>query len=137
MNPLSGQWIANLEKSRRHENHQFQSAALRFEVSGNTIALTQSGVNMSGKDESSTLTLVADGEEHPVSPQAPGVVVISKWIGPHILETVGKRGDAILGRGTYEVAADGQTLTATVAGIDAQGKAFEQVIVFDRAGAES
>ena len=132
MNPLSGQWIANLEKSRRHENHLFQSAALRFEVTGNTVALTQSGVNMSGKDESSTLTLVADGEEHAVSPQAPGVVVISRWIGTHTLETTGKRGEAILGRGTYEVAADGHTLTATVAGIDAQGKTFEQVIVFDR-----
>lgn len=136
MNPLTGTWHANLDKSRRHENHQFKSATLRFEVSGSHVSLTQSGVNMSGKDESSTLTLVADGEEHPVA-QAPGVVVISKWIGPRILETIGKRGDAILGRGTYEVAADGHTLTATVAGIDAQGKAFEQVIVFDRAGAES
>lgn len=133
MNPLNGNWIANLEKSRRHENHQFQSAALRFEVSGNSVSLTQSGVNMSSKDESSTLMLVADGEEHPVSPQAPGVVVISRWIGTHVLETVGKRGDAVLGRGTYEAAADGQTLTTTVAGIDGQGKAFEQVIVFDRA----
>ena len=131
MNPLNGMWIANLAKSRRHENHQFQSASLRFEVSGNTVSLTQAGVNMSGKDESSTLTLVADGKEHPVA-QAPGVVVISKWIGQHILETIGKRGEAVLGRGSYEVAADGQTLIATVAGIDAQGKAFEQVIVFDR-----
>ena len=131
MNPLNGMWIANLAKSRRHENHQFQSASLRFEVSGNTVSLTQAGVNMSGKDESSTLTLVADGKEHPVA-QAPGVVVISKWIGQHTLETIGKRGDAVLGRGTYEVAADGQTLIATVAGIDALGKAFEQVIVFDR-----
>ena len=137
MNPLTGTWVANLDKSRRHEHHQFQSASLRFEVSGNTVSLTQSGVNMSGKDESSTLTLVADGEEHPVSPQAPGVVVISRWIGTHVLETIGKRGDATLGRGTYEVAADGHSLTATVAGIDGQGKAFEQVIVFDRAGAES
>ena len=133
MSPLTGTWVANLAKSRRHENHQFQSATLRFEVSGNAVSLTQAGVNMSGKDESSTLTLVADGEEHPVSPQAPGVVVISKWIGTQVLETTGKRCDAILGRGTYEVAADGQTLTATVAGIDGQGKTFEQVIVFDRA----
>jgi hypothetical protein len=26
--PLSGTWVANLEKSHRHENHQFQSATL-------------------------------------------------------------------------------------------------------------
>ena len=135
MNPLDGLWIANIEKSRRHENHQFKSAQLRFAVSGNQVSLTHSGVNMSGKDESGTLTLVADGEEYPVSAQTPDIVVISKWIGTHALESIGKRGDAILGRGIYEVAADGQTLTATVAGVDGQGKAFDQVIVFDRAGA--
>ena len=132
MNPFSGTWVANLVKSHRHHNHQFQSATLRFEVSGNALSLTQAGVNMSGKHESSTLTLDADGEEHPVSPQAPGIVVISKWIGTHVLETIGKRGGEIIGRGTYEVSPDTRTLTATVSGIDAKGAVFEQVIVFDR-----
>lgn len=132
MNPFTGTWVANLEKSRRHHNHQFQSATLRFDVAGDAISLTQSGVNMSGKHESSTLTLQADGEEHAVSPQAPGVVVVTRWIHPHALETIGKRGADILGRGTYEVAPDGKTLTASVSGIDASGADFEQVIVFDR-----
>lgn len=133
MDPFTGTWVANLAKSQRHHNHQFQSATLRFEVTGDVISLTQSGVNMSGKHESSTLALQADGEEHAVSPQAPGVVVVTRWLGPSVLETVGKRGADILGRGTYEVAPDGKTLTASVAGIDAAGAPFEQVIVFDRA----
>lgn len=132
MDPFTGTWVANLAKSHRHQNHQFQSATLRFDVSGNTISLTQAGVNMSGKEESSTLTLDADGEEHAVSPQAPGIVVVSKWIGTHVLETIGKRGSDIVGRGTYEVSPDGRTLTATVSGVDGKGAAFEQVIVFDR-----
>ena len=132
MDPFTGTWIANLAKSHRHPNHQFQSATLRFEVSGNAVSLTQAGVNMSGKNESSTRTLDADGQEHAVLPQAPDVVVISRWIGTHVLETIGKRGDDIVGRGTYEVSPDGRMLTATVSGIDAKGAAFEQVIVFDR-----
>ena len=53
-------------------------------------------------------------------------------MGTHGLETIGKRGADTLGRGTYEVSADGRTLIAKVAGIDAQGAAFEQEIVFDR-----
>jgi hypothetical protein len=132
MNPLDGTWIANVAKSQRHQNHQFQSATLRFEVSGDAISLTQAGVNMSGKHESSTLTLLADGEEHPVSPQAPGVVVVTRWIDTHVLETIGKKDGEVVGRGTYEVSADNRTLTARVAGTDASGAAFEQVIVFDR-----
>jgi|SRR6187401_3291969 len=132
MDPFTGTWIANLAKSRRHANHQFQSATLRFEVSGNAISLTQGGVNMSGKNESSTLTLQADGEERPASPLAPGVTVLTRWMGTHGLETIGKRGADTLGRGTYEVSVDGRTLIAKVYGIDAQGAAFEQEIVFDR-----
>ena len=133
MDPFTGTWVANVAKSRRHKNHQFQSAFLRFEVNGAAISLTQGGVNMSGKQEQSTLALQADGQEYAVSPQAQGVVVITSWLGPNVLETIGKRGADVLGRGTYEVSADGKTLTATVSGIDAAGAAFDQVIVFDRA----
>ena len=38
----------------------------------------------------------------------------------------------MVGSGSYEVSGDGMTLTATVAGTDAAGSRFEQVIVFDR-----
>jgi hypothetical protein len=132
MNPFTGTWVANIAKSRRHHNHQFESATLRFAVAGDAISLTQSGVNMSGKHETSTLTLRADGQEHAVSPQAPGVVVVTRWLHSHAFETVGKRGADVLGRGTYVVTPDGKTLTASVSGIDASGAGFEQVIVFDR-----
>ena len=43
---------------------------------------------MSGKPESSTIALQADGEEHALSPQAPGMVVVTRWIGRHVLETM-------------------------------------------------
>ena len=104
---------------------------MRFEVAESAISLTHGGVNMSGKNESGTMTLLADGEAHPVSGQA-GVVVVTRWIGTHQLETIGKRGDQTLGRGRYEVSADGPTLTARGEGTDAQGAAFEQEFVFDR-----
>lgn len=52
--------------------------------------------------------------------------------GTHLLVTEGKKDGNVLGRGTYAVSKDGHTLTATVAGTDAAGKAFDQVIVFDR-----
>ena len=132
MSPFTGRWIANIEKSHRHANHQFQSAALTFEVSGDRVTLTHSGVNMSGKQESGTTVLQADGREHEVSPQAPGVVVVTRRVGSHVLESEARKAGQSFGSGRYAVSADGQTLTATVTGIDAAGKPFEQVIVFDR-----
>jgi hypothetical protein len=131
MHPLSGNWTANLTKSQRHANHQFQSATLRIEIHDDVVQLTQAGVNMSGKQESSTLTFNVDGVEHPI-PHAPGFVSRCQWVGTHALESMGKNNGAVVGHGTYAVSDDGQVMTATVRGIDAQGAPFEQVIVFDR-----
>ena len=131
MNPFLGTWVANLEKSRRHANHQFQSATLTFEVSGNVVSLTHAGVNMSGKRESGTTSLEADGLEHAVSPLAPGVIAVTTWVGTHVLSTKATKDGRPVGAATYEVSTDGATLTATVEGIDAAGQAFDQVIVFD------
>lgn len=132
MYPLTGSWAANLEKSRRHLNHQFASATMTFDVTDEAVSMAYSGVNAAGKEESSALEFYPDGKEHPVSPQAPGVMMICNWAGTHRLDTEARKGDSILGRGSYEVSADGGVLTATLSGIDASGAAFEQVIVFDR-----
>ena len=88
MNPFSGTRIANIEKSRRHTNHQFQSATVSFEIAGEDVSLTHSGVNVSGKRESGTTVLHPNGREHHVSPQAPGVVVGDE-MGRHRCSRVG------------------------------------------------
>ncbi len=133
MHPFVGLWIANLEASRRHANHQFQSATLTFDVAGSDVTLTHAGVNMSGKAESGTTVLRADGVERPESPQVPGVVAVTKWIGPNVLATEASKDGRVIGKATYGLSDDGRTLTAMVEGVDAAGKAFDQVIVFDRA----
>ena len=91
MNPFAGTWIANIEKSRRHANHQFHSATLTFEMVGDAVSMTHAGVNMSGKHESGTMVYTPNGQEHAVSPQAPGVVAVTRWIGTHILESEAKK----------------------------------------------
>jgi len=87
---------------------------------------------MAGKPESGTTVLKADGVKHPVSPQAPGVVAVTTWIGTRVLETVASKDERVIGKATYALSDDERTLTATVGGIDAAGNAFDQVIVFDR-----
>ena len=130
MHPLHGTWVANLSKSTRHANHQSQNATMRFDVGTDTVVLSYEGVNASGKHESSTQTIHADGQERPV-PGAPGIVAIST-LEPRRLESSARKDGVALGRGTYEVDEEGSTLTATVSGVDASGKPFDQVIVFDR-----
>jgi hypothetical protein len=130
--PFSGTWVANVAKSKRHPNHLFRSASLRFAVTGEAVTLTHGGVNASGKEESGTVTLQVDGKEHPASPQAPGVIIVTRWVGSRILETVATKDGQTVGKQSYEVSADGDTLTASVWGTDASGARFDHVIVFDR-----
>src|SRR5437868_13949622 len=103
MNVFGGTWQANLEKSQRHANHQFQNATLVFEIDGENVTLKQSGINHDGKYEQSTLTLIADGVEREVSPHAHGGLVRTAWDGSNILETQAKKDGKRMGQGIYEV----------------------------------
>jgi hypothetical protein len=130
MHALTGSWIANIEKSRRDPGHQFSRATMRFAVDEDRVTLTYGGINASGRDEHGSQTFVADGVEHPVQ-EAAGCVATTT-INPGSLRLVATRDGEILGQSVYTVSEDGRTLTATVSGVDASGRHFEQVIVFDR-----
>ena len=134
MNPLlliAGAWKANLGKSQRDPNHQFQSLTLHFDISGEAVLLTFTGVNRAGEDVSGTRKLRLDGKEYPVA-EAPSVMESSRWTGPNTLETVYRQDGTVVSEGSYEVAKDGKTLTSKGTGINESGTPFEQVIVFDR-----
>jgi hypothetical protein len=130
MHALVGTWIANLAKSRRHENHQFANATMRFAIADDEVRLSYEGVNASGKAEKSEQVLQADGLPH-AHPLAPDILVINT-LGPRSFASAATKNGATMGQGSYDVSEDGNTMTATVSGVDGSGKAFEQVIVFDR-----
>ena len=130
MHALNGTWVANLERSKRDPNHQFQSATMRVDVRERRVTLTYGGVNGSGCDERGVQTIEADGEEHLIA-EAPGFVAVAT-LDPRALHAVGKKDGEVVSRGSYEVSDDGLTLTATVSGLDAGGRPFDQVVVFDR-----
>jgi hypothetical protein len=130
MHSLAGTWIANIAKSRRHENHRFAAATMHFAIAQDEVRLSYEGVNASGKVERSEQVLRADGLPHD-HPLEPGIVVTSS-LGPRGFASIATKDGATMGRGSYDVSEDGSTMTATVTGIDGSGKPFEQVIVFDR-----
>jgi hypothetical protein len=132
MNPFVGLWVANIGKSRRHVDHQFKSATITFDVSGEEVRLAHAGINASGNEECGTTVLRADGREYPVSPQSPGLVAIARWLGPHVLETEARRDGELISQGTYAVSEDGRNLIASIGGTDPTGTPFAHIIVFDR-----
>src|SRR5438093_8216648 len=97
MNPFIGRWVANIKKSQRHPNHRFQSATATFETSDDVLSLTHAGVNMAGRHESATFVLHPDGQEHAVSAQASDVVMVTKWVGTHVLESEARKDGRAVG----------------------------------------
>ena len=73
MESFLGTWTAHQSKSRRHD-HQFESATLRLEMSGDAVQVTHSGVNVKGEQESGTRTLHPYGKENAICLAAQGPV---------------------------------------------------------------
>jgi hypothetical protein len=120
--PFAGSWVANLSKSRRHPSHQFQRATLEISVAGNIVTILDSVTDETGREERRTNTLEADGMEHRSG--CNGYVLMARWRGPRMLETMATKDGKVVGRGSYEVSADDATLTAS---------GDKQRVVFDRA----
>ena len=121
-NPFVGTWIANLSKSRRHPDNQFQEATLEFALDGDRLTITDLVVDSSGREEKRTHTIKIDGNEHP-STGGRGYFIAGSWLGSHILEASATKDGEIVGHGMYLVSPDGKTLTIS---------ADQQLIVCDR-----
>ena len=118
--PLAGRWIANVGQSTRHPANQFQRATIVFAIDGARVDIADEFVDESGGVLRNRNTVVADGVAHE---QPNGYILTASWRGDS-LETVATKNGEVVGRGTYEVSADGRRLTITAA---------DQVIVLDRA----
>ena len=95
--------------------------------------MTAQGQNAKGEPVAERpQTLIPDGRAYPV-PDFPGLVSITTRPEPNTIRAEAKREDgSTVGEGTYVVAADGQSLTATTAGFDTQLRRFEMQTVWDR-----
>jgi hypothetical protein len=122
--PIMGTWIANPARSTRPvSEHQHEGLMLEFELTGDTITLTQVSTDASGLDVAVKMAIHADGREYPV-PYGNGLVMQARWANPRVLEAVVKNREHVLSQGTYEVSPDGLSLTFSTPG---------QSVVFDRA----
>ena len=102
-----------------------QAADLTIAVNGNIIKLASSLTLAGGKTLSESETLRADGTETPGT-LTPGVTHVANWVGPQVLALIARKGNQNIALITYEVSANGQTLTARTSGV------VEQVMVFRR-----
>ena len=122
--PFAGTWSADLSKSRLDPKVTLEAADITIDVTGNVITLASSVVMANGQTMQERDTLRADGTE--TAATTPGAVHVANWVGSHVLALITRKGNQNLALITYEVSADGQTLTARTSGL------IEQVVIFKR-----
>ena len=117
--PLVGDWAASQILGR---------ATLQVAVDDDTATITRRTTRMGSR-----ITYQTDGQEHPAGPRAAYVATyVATWVRSHVLRLEAKSDGTVLGVRTYEVSADGQLLTVTTSGRDANGADTESVIVLER-----
>ena len=95
---------------------------VEFELADDTAILTQIAADPAGRDLATKMAIQIDGLDHPVQ-FGNDLMLQATWTDVRTLETIVKHGDQIVARGTYEVAADGQSLVVSTA---------ERLVVFER-----
>ena len=123
--PFAGQWVADLSQSRLDPKLPLKAADITIAVNGNIITLASSFTLANGKTLTESETLRADGTETAAT-LIPGVTHVANWVGPQVLALIARKGNQNIALITYEVSANGQTLTARTSG------GVDQALVFRR-----
>ena len=134
MDPFIGTWKLNPANSAFDPNHQPTEGKMRWELEADgSYSMTAEGANAKGeKVVERPQRMVPDGRGYPIA-GFPGLSTVTTRIDSNALRVEARREDgSIAGEGTYAVAADGQSMTATTAGFDTQLRRFETRTVWDR-----
>jgi hypothetical protein len=95
---------------------------VEFEMTDGSLTLTQIAADAAGRESAVKMAIQIDGQDHPIK-FGNDLVLRAKWTELGALETIVKQGERIVGKGMYEVSADGQSLIVSTA---------EHTVVFAR-----
>ncbi|MFL6468192.1 MAG: hypothetical protein ACJ72Z_09580 [Pyrinomonadaceae bacterium] len=136
---FEGTWKANNENSKWDPSYTPEEACLRFEPTEDGYLLVAYGIKDGQPVAERPTPIFADGRRRPIVDLngrpipgvPPGAVSFGTQPDPRTIESGAEADGEVLGKGTYQVSDDGQTLTVTTEGTGLKGP-FKVVAVFDR-----
>ncbi len=130
--PFGGTWQLNPEKSHFDPNHRPSNATMRWECTSDGYTMTAEGIAGDGSVvREKPSTFVPDGKDHEISGVS-GFTAAVSHPSPNVLEVESKNVGGIVGKASYVVSEDGETLTTSVSSIDARQRPFQVVLVWER-----
>ena len=129
--PHMGTWKLNEAKSKfakgAAKNH-----TVVYEASGDGVKVTVDGVDGDGNATHNEWVGKFDGKYYAVTGDATSDERSYKVVTSRTLKLTGKKGGKVTINGTITVSANGKVRTVTTSGLDAKGKRFRTVAVYDK-----
>ena len=126
-----GTWKLNVTKSK-FSGTAPNSGTRVYAESADGTTLDQKTVGADGKEMSMHTSIKYDGKDYPVTGNPDGDSVAAKIIDAHTTDFTIKRGGKAVASVHRVVSADGKTLTVHNKGTHADGKPYDDTLVFDK-----
>ncbi|MDE2250326.1 MAG: hypothetical protein KGL25_02830 [Gammaproteobacteria bacterium] len=128
---VAGSWKLNAAMSK-FSGPAAKSITRVYKETAEGTSLEQKTVGADGKEMSMHVTIKYDGKDHQVTGNPDADAVAGKLLDAHTAHFTMKRGGKEVGTVHRVVSADGKTLTANNIGTHADGKPYDDTLVFDR-----
>jgi len=130
--PVVGTWRLNLAKSTFSPGPAPTSQTRTYTATADGIEVTIHSVAADGKPVSQHSSFKYDGKDYPFTGNANVDTAAVLRIDGFTVASTLKRAGKVVGTSTRSVSRDGNVLTLSSRGTDARGKAYDNVMVFDR-----
>jgi hypothetical protein len=130
--PRIGTWQLNVAKSKYSPGPAPKSQTLTIEASGKGEKVTSELTDAAGARTTTVYTASYDGKDYPITGVPIADTVSLKRVNARTSQRVDKKDGKIVQTFTRVVSADGKTMTVTIKGTNAQGKAVSNVVVFEK-----
>lgn len=127
-----GTWKLNVAKSTYSPGPAPQSGTAKLEAWDGGLKSTSDGVDADGKPTHNEFAAKFDGKDHPYKGSASYDTISVKRIDDYSYEGVLKKQGKVMLTSKNVISKDGKTRTQTQTGTDAQGRAVNNTVVWDR-----
>ncbi len=130
--PVLGTWKLNVVRSKFTPGPGWRSQMRTYRSTSTGVSVTWTGMNAGGETMRVSYTYAYDGRDYPMVGSANYDTLNAVRIDACTVRSEEKRGDKVVGIAVRTVSRDGKVLTITDDGTDRKGRAFSQILVFDR-----
>ena len=128
-----GTWNLNVAKSKYNPGPAPNSNTTRIEAWGDDgVKVTSDGITADGQATHVEFQAKYDGKDYPIKGLPTADTISLKRVNPNTVDGITRKGGKEVGKTRSMVSKDGKTRTFTTEGIDAQGRKFKNVTVYDR-----